>query len=503
MAKKKKWIQAASASIKKRGTEGVCTGPKFGGPTCPPGSKRYNLAKVFKGMAKKKKKAAWGSMIHAKDSAFISHQKAYDLAKAEKGEDRVTKADIAYQRTKHIKGKAGRHATGAMIHAKKSKYIQGTASTKDLLKNIDKTLGVLPGGARDWKAWKKPAKKATGAMIHAKKGYYSLTAGTTGESGIKELLKAIKAGQISGVIPHGARKHATGAMIHAKDSKYIRYKDDALGGTPDRPGRHPPVIHSAEKKQVKKKKKMTREEKIKIMTGPIPREFLHTPKRFLKSDPRMLRQGGILKAKTSAFAANPDAWKKARAASTTGMKVAGAGTAYTSPGWTTKINKSLNKLKGMMKLGTRTAATSGAINPSKWSKIPKPSQLKTLAKTGGRRSLLLMGGPMGAAAAAATLTPSLINKLTKRAPGATKTKLFGIDLKGAEKSARTREALMAKRNKARNAKTGTMVKANVGTEVLGKQSVPFESSGTTANLANERQGRKGAAVRGFNFKGVF
>ena len=91
MAKKKKWIQAASASIKKRGTEGVCTGPKFGGPTCPPGSKRYNLAKVFKGMAKKKKKAAWGSMLHAKTSTFISHQKAYDLAKAEKGEDRVTK----------------------------------------------------------------------------------------------------------------------------------------------------------------------------------------------------------------------------------------------------------------------------------------------------------------------------------------------------------------------------------------------------------------------------
>ena len=104
MAKKKKWIQAASASIKKRGTEGVCTGPKFGGPTCPPGSKRYNLAKVFKGMAKKKKKAA------------------------------------------------------------------------------------------------------------------------------------------------------TGAMIHAKDSKYIRYKDDALGGTPDRPGRHPPVTFSSEKKKVKKKK---------------------------------------------------------------------------------------------------------------------------------------------------------------------------------------------------------------------------------------------------------
>ena len=50
-----KWIQKATESIKERGTEGVCTGDKFGGPTCPPGSKRYNLAKTFKKMAKKRK----------------------------------------------------------------------------------------------------------------------------------------------------------------------------------------------------------------------------------------------------------------------------------------------------------------------------------------------------------------------------------------------------------------------------------------------------------------
>jgi|TARA_Y100000361_G_scaffold35775_1_gene30211 hypothetical protein len=49
------WIQKATASIKRRGTEGVCTGDKFGGPTCKPGTKRYNLAKTFKKMAKKKK----------------------------------------------------------------------------------------------------------------------------------------------------------------------------------------------------------------------------------------------------------------------------------------------------------------------------------------------------------------------------------------------------------------------------------------------------------------
>ena len=32
-----------------------CTGKKFGSSTCPPGSKRYNLAKTFRKMAKKRK----------------------------------------------------------------------------------------------------------------------------------------------------------------------------------------------------------------------------------------------------------------------------------------------------------------------------------------------------------------------------------------------------------------------------------------------------------------
>ena len=44
----KKWIQKAFASIKKRGTKGVCSGSKFGGPTCPSGTKRYNMAKTLR-----------------------------------------------------------------------------------------------------------------------------------------------------------------------------------------------------------------------------------------------------------------------------------------------------------------------------------------------------------------------------------------------------------------------------------------------------------------------
>jgi len=50
------WIQDAEEDIERRGTEGVCTGDKFGSESCPPGSKRYNLAKTFRKMAKDRKK---------------------------------------------------------------------------------------------------------------------------------------------------------------------------------------------------------------------------------------------------------------------------------------------------------------------------------------------------------------------------------------------------------------------------------------------------------------
>ena len=54
MAGNKKGIQKAFKGIKKRGTEGVCSGDKFGGASCPPGSKRYNMAKTLRKMNKKK-----------------------------------------------------------------------------------------------------------------------------------------------------------------------------------------------------------------------------------------------------------------------------------------------------------------------------------------------------------------------------------------------------------------------------------------------------------------
>ena len=51
MAADKKWIQKATKNMR---TDKPCTGSKFGSSSCPPGSKRYNLAKTFKSMAKNK-----------------------------------------------------------------------------------------------------------------------------------------------------------------------------------------------------------------------------------------------------------------------------------------------------------------------------------------------------------------------------------------------------------------------------------------------------------------
>jgi hypothetical protein len=48
----KKWIQNATKSMVK---SKPCTGAKFGSPSCPPGSKRYALAKTFRAMGKARK----------------------------------------------------------------------------------------------------------------------------------------------------------------------------------------------------------------------------------------------------------------------------------------------------------------------------------------------------------------------------------------------------------------------------------------------------------------
>ena len=78
------WIQKAFKSIKKRGTEGVCTGNKYGGPSCPPGSKRYNMAKTLRKMAKSRKKKQEITMAANRKSATGGKTKSAGGAKASK-----------------------------------------------------------------------------------------------------------------------------------------------------------------------------------------------------------------------------------------------------------------------------------------------------------------------------------------------------------------------------------------------------------------------------------
>ena len=51
----KNWIKKVDKKIEKNKTSGVCSGDRFGSESCPEGSKRYNLAKVFKNMSRKNK----------------------------------------------------------------------------------------------------------------------------------------------------------------------------------------------------------------------------------------------------------------------------------------------------------------------------------------------------------------------------------------------------------------------------------------------------------------
>jgi len=46
--KKREWIQSAFREVKKAGTEGVCSGKKFGSSSCRPGTKRYVMAKTLR-----------------------------------------------------------------------------------------------------------------------------------------------------------------------------------------------------------------------------------------------------------------------------------------------------------------------------------------------------------------------------------------------------------------------------------------------------------------------
>lgn len=83
-----KWIQKATKNMRK---DKPCTGDKFGSDSCPPGSKRYNLAKTFKKMAKEE------AMSESDQVARLNVKRAMvnsQLAKAEARAAKQTKKTV-------------------------------------------------------------------------------------------------------------------------------------------------------------------------------------------------------------------------------------------------------------------------------------------------------------------------------------------------------------------------------------------------------------------------
>ena len=95
-AEDKNWIQKATKNMRK---DKPCTGEKFGSESCPPGSKRYNLAKTFRKMAKEE--VAEGVL------SMIGRTKKKEERKPQKAMDAGAKVRRAMKRREHAKYVSG------------------------------------------------------------------------------------------------------------------------------------------------------------------------------------------------------------------------------------------------------------------------------------------------------------------------------------------------------------------------------------------------------------
>ena len=225
MAKKdKNWIQKATKNMRK---DKPCTGKKFGGPTCPPGTRRYNLAKTFRKM----NKAATGTMVKADSGKWIIKQKEQParpwITKKKKAD---SMADTEHMRTKKqwwIKKKkiTGDEAKGGSFTPGYKPHLSVRTAKKVTFSSIDTDrilaqMKVRHGGglpkATKYKKYLKSLGKATSSRFPAN----VFTAGKTGlgEAQLKAHLKT--------KLPKGATSTLSKA---ARIAKATRYGKIALG----------------------------------------------------------------------------------------------------------------------------------------------------------------------------------------------------------------------------------------------------------------------------------
>ena len=125
----KNWIQKATKNMRK---DKPCTGEKFGSESCPPGSKRYNLAKTFRKMAKEETEVNEGVMKMVK--RVMSKKKPEK--KAEKAMDAGARARRKLQQKDHetvnfLPMNEEDKAFNFVVNKLKSKYGSGVMTKGD------------------------------------------------------------------------------------------------------------------------------------------------------------------------------------------------------------------------------------------------------------------------------------------------------------------------------------------------------------------------------------
>ena len=228
MAKDKNWIQKATKNMRK---DKPCTGDKFGGPTCPKGSRRYNLAKTFKKMAKK----AGGGPIKAQDSKFIQKKKWWANPKKLKSLTDNLKSDLQFISD----AKAGK-LSPALAEKAKKKILTKTPINVEDTRSWQKTLKDIGQEAKGGQGFT-PGWKPQLSVRTAKKGTFNRTdigrlldqmkvrhkGGLPKAKGYKKHLKALAAmttGKTKASTAMGKANRAIGALPYAKAKAKMKAK---------------------------------------------------------------------------------------------------------------------------------------------------------------------------------------------------------------------------------------------------------------------------------------
>ena len=230
-----KWIQKATKNMRK---DKPCTGDKFGSDSCPPGSKRYNLAKTFKKMAKEEAETPKNvkKIAGELDKAVEMHKsQAKRLRKAgiSESDNRVMQLNV--KRAK-VNSQLARAEAKKAKQQKSDKYQTKTPASNPMNNQIatEETINeVSPPGFGHTKSGKGDKKGGTAAAFDRarKEGRFKGLPGSTTEKEKKadmfKLMWAMKDKEKKGEKGGGKPHYKPGT-----DKKYKKYQKNESASNP-------------------------------------------------------------------------------------------------------------------------------------------------------------------------------------------------------------------------------------------------------------------------------